>query len=91
LGSYETDVITQLTRKQSSAGLFGSKLAGGWADGLMAVLMRDDRAAWMALDQVAAEAAQQFNRPFRVLNGNDAGAAVRNLRDSDAAAGTPRD
>lgn len=76
LGSVETDALTQLVRDNVKNGLFGAKLAGGWTDGLMVILMRDDETAHAALRNVADAAERRFKTPFAVLTGSDPGASI---------------
>lgn len=81
LASIETDLLVNLIRKQGArAGLFGARITGGGCGGVVVVLMKSDKVAQQALQQVMDAYREQTGNTPRALVGTSAGTLVRGVQ-----------
>jgi L-arabinokinase len=81
LGSIETDRLVNLLRQRGAgAGLFGAKISGCGAGGMVTVLVSDTEAAHDAIRDAAGEYESLTGRKPRVTRGTSDGALVHGVR-----------
>ena len=81
LGSIETDRLVNLLRQRGAgAGLFGAKISGCGAGGMVTVLLSDTETAHNAVRGAAEEYALATGRTARIVLGTSDGALVHGVR-----------
>ena len=77
LGHEATDRFVELVREAGEAdGFYGAKITGGGCGGTVAVMLRDERAAFDALENLRRRYSDETGRPTILFQGTSPGAAA---------------